>query len=79
MPLRDPDDHGATSSGAGATIGTPGAIVLQTTGEEEFAEVDVAVGGTGAWAGATGTITATGTFDPVAGGTGRYAGEICTP
>ena len=57
---------------------TKDAVVLETTGEEAFAEVDVAVGGTGAWAGATGTITATGTFDPVAGGAGRYEGELCT-
>lgn len=58
---------------------TKDAIALKTTGENEFAEVDVAVGGTGVWAGATGTITSTGTFDPVAGGTGRYEGEICKP
>ena len=58
---------------------TKDAITLRTTGEREFAEVDVAIGGTGAWAGATGTFTATGTFDPVGGGTGRYEGEICKP
>jgi hypothetical protein len=58
---------------------TKDAVGLKTTGEKEFAEVDVAVGGTGAWAGATGTITATGTFDPVTGGSGSYEGEICTP
>jgi hypothetical protein len=57
---------------------TQDAIVLRTTGAGEFAEVDTVVGGSGAWAGATGVIQATGKFTFAAGGTGDYSGEICT-
>lgn len=63
----------------GGTLLTKDAIVLATTGRGEFAEVDTVVGGTGEWAGATGRITATGTFDAANGGAGDYSGEICTP
>lgn len=57
---------------------TKDAIVLATTGAGEFAEVDTITGGTGEWAGATGSITATGTF--VNGvGHGTYYGTICRP
>lgn len=57
---------------------TKDAIVLSTVGGGEFAEVDTVVGGTGDWAGATGNLTATGTF--VNGiGEGIIQGEICTP
>lgn len=57
---------------------TKDAIVLATTGDGEFAEVDTVHGGTGAWAGATGTLTATGTFLNGAGA-GILTGEICVP
>jgi hypothetical protein len=60
------------------TLTTKDAIVLKTTGAGDFAEVDTIVGGTGAWAGATGTIRAQGTFTS-AGGEGDYIGEICLP
>lgn len=59
-------------------IFTKDTIVLATTGAGEFAEVDVIVGGTGDWTGATGAITATGTF--VEGvGEGSYSGVVCRP
>lgn len=58
---------------------TQDAIVLRTTGAGEFAEIDTVVGGTGAWAGATGVIQATGKFTFASGGEGDYIGEICTP
>ncbi|MBI5669369.1 MAG: hypothetical protein HZC41_15300 [Chloroflexi bacterium] len=57
---------------------TKDAIVFKTSGKGEFAEVDTIVGGTGAWVGMTGTLTATGTFTE-SGGEGRYTGEICAP
>ncbi len=57
---------------------TKDAVVLKTTGAGEFAEVDTIVSGTGDWAGATGTITATGTFTTSDGGDGHYTGEVCT-
>jgi hypothetical protein len=63
---------------SGGTVLTKDAIVLQTTGDGNFAEVDTVIGGSGAWAGATGAFRAQGTF---AGGSGQgdYIGEICTP
>lgn len=62
----------------GGTFSTKDAIVLSTVGDGEFAEVDVVTGGTGEWAGATGVLTATGTF--VNGiGEGIIEGEVCTP
>ena len=64
-----------TSAG---TLLTKDAIVLQTTGAGNFGEVDTVVGGTGEWAGATGTFRAQGTFAG-GGGQGDYVGEICTP
>lgn len=60
------------------TILTKDAIVLRTTGNGEFAEVDTIIGGTGAYAGASGALTATGTYGQ-AGGEGRYSGEVCLP
>lgn len=57
---------------------TKDAIVLSTVGAGEFAEVDTVVGGTGAWAGATGNLTATGTFANGVG-EGIIQGEICVP
>lgn len=57
---------------------TRDAIVLATTGNGEFAEVDTIVGGTGAYAGASGRFVATGFFGPD-GGEGVYHGEICRP
>jgi len=64
-----------TSAG---TLLTKDAIVLQTTGQGNFGEVDTVVGGTGEWAGATGTFRAVGTFAEGVG-QGDYIGEICTP
>lgn len=57
---------------------TKDAIVLSTTGDGEFAEVDVVTGGTGRWAGATGVLTATGTFAN-GSGQGFIQGQICVP
>jgi len=57
---------------------TKDSIVLSTVGAGDFGEVDTVTGGTGPYAGATGTLTATGTF---ANGTGEgiIEGEICRP
>jgi len=60
------------------TLMTSDTTVAKTTGNGEFAEVDVIIGGTGAYAGATGTITASGTvINNVVEGV--YSGELCTP
>jgi hypothetical protein len=57
---------------------TKDAIVLATAGDGDFAEVDTILGGTGALAGATGHLSAIGTF--AAGvGDGTYVGELCVP
>ena len=61
------------------TLLTKDAIVLKTTGAGDFAEVDTIVGGTGAWAGATGTLRGQGTFTVQGGGQGSYEGEVCFP
>ncbi|MFL6193178.1 MAG: hypothetical protein ACJ75H_03325 [Thermoanaerobaculia bacterium] len=57
---------------------TKDTIVLATTGAGEFGEIDTVVGGTGAWAGATGKLTGTGTFANGVG-FGVLIGEVCTP
>jgi len=57
---------------------TKDAIVLDTAGAGDFAELDTVIGGTGAWAGAAGHLSANGTFTS-AGGEGDYSGEICLP
>jgi hypothetical protein len=63
---------------SGGVLLTKDAIVLRTTGNGEFGEIDQVVGGTGQWAGATGTLTGTGTFiDGV--GEALLVGEVCTP
>ena len=64
---------------AGGDLMTKDAIVLQSSGAGDFAEVDTIVGGTDEWAGATGTIRAQGRFTPITGGGGNYTGEICRP
>jgi len=66
-----------TISSPDGDVFTKDAITLQTTGDGAFAEVDVLVGGIGEWLGATGTLTATGTFSATEGGSGRYEGEVC--
>jgi hypothetical protein len=52
---------------------------FHTTGDGEFAELFSVVSGTGDFAGATGTLFATGTFDFAAGGEGEYSGTLCAP
>lgn len=52
---------------------------FHTTGDGEFAELFSIAGGTGDFAGASGTVFATGTFDFAGGGEGQYHGTICLP
>ena len=63
----------------GGNLMTKDTIAYKTDGSNEFSEVDVIVGGTGAWGGATGTLQVTGTFPPTGVGSGRYRGRVCTP
>lgn len=57
---------------------TKDSVVLSTVGAGEFAEVDLILGGTGDYTGATGALTATGTFTN-GFGEGILQGEICVP
>jgi hypothetical protein len=61
------------------TLNMKDALVLQTGGDGDFAEVETIIGGEGAWAGVTGDIRAHGTFTPAAGGAGEYSGTVCRP
>ena len=60
------------------TLITKDAVLLATTRNGEFGELDTMVGGTRQWLGATGKFTATGTFANGIGA-GVYSGEVCTP
>ncbi len=62
----------------GGTLMTKDAITVAMGGGGEYAEVDTIVGGTGIYAGATGSLTASGTRTE-AGTAGVYTGEICVP
>jgi hypothetical protein len=61
------------------TLSTKDAVVLRTVGAGEFSEVDVVVGGTGVYAGMTGTIQASGTFTAEAGASATYSATLCQP
>ncbi|MCL5994977.1 MAG: hypothetical protein M1546_02840 [Chloroflexi bacterium] len=50
-----------------------------TTGGDEFVELFSIVGGTGDFAGASGVLSSSGTYDPVTGGEAEYHGNICIP
>lgn len=66
----------ASVSTRGGSILTKDAIVFRLTGAGDFAEVDTIVGGTGAFASATGAWRASGTFTGSIGD-GHYVGTIC--
>lgn len=55
------------------------AIVLRMGDPTITAEVDTITGGTGAWAGASGVVSATATSDGSGVSEGAYEGYICTP
>ena len=53
---------------------------FHTVGTGEIVDLQFITGGTGALAGASGALRASGTFDPVAGsGESEYTGMICLP
>ena len=52
---------------------------FKTVGDGEFSELFSVVSGTGDFAGATGTLIVTGTFDFAGGGEGEYSGTVCVP
>jgi hypothetical protein len=54
-------------------------ITYLTVGDNEFVELATISGGTGQYAGATGSLQLIGNFDPVSGGNGSYEGVVCKP
>lgn len=52
---------------------------FKTVGDGEFSEIFSVVGGSQGFAGATGTLIVTGTFDFAGGGEGEYSGTLCVP
>ena len=53
---------------------------FHTVGLGEIVDLQFITGGTGAFAGATGALRASGTFDPAAGsGESEYTGTVCVP
>jgi hypothetical protein len=53
---------------------------FHTVDRGEIVDLQFITGGTGAFAGASGALRASGTFDPIAGcGESQYSGTICVP
>lgn len=52
---------------------------LRTTGNGEIVDLQVVVGGSGGFAGASGVLQASGAFTFAAGGRSEYVGVICLP
>ncbi|MBI5495395.1 MAG: hypothetical protein HY904_10255 [Deltaproteobacteria bacterium] len=50
---------------------------FHTAGDGEFAEIFTITGGTEDFAGASGSLLTTGTYDFAAGGVGEYHGRVC--
>ena len=66
--------------GRSGTLVIKNAGAFHSSGLGEIVDLQTIVGGTGDFAGATGALRASGTFDPVAGmGTSTYEGTVCVP
>lgn len=74
-------DTVATVSGWGmsGTLTIQNAGAFATAGGGDIVDLQTIVGGTGDFAGASGAIRASGTFDSITGtGTSRFTGTVCT-
>jgi hypothetical protein len=65
--------------GEPGTIMHTDTIVLNTGSTNEFSEVDIIVGGSGPFEGATGVMQISGTFPPTGAGQATYQATVCTP
>jgi hypothetical protein len=91
VPTADVPPTGAAQFTAGSTLtvrighrqGTltvRNAGALRTTGGGEIVDLQIIVGGSGGFAGATGAMTATGSFSFIDGnGRSTFVGEVCVP
>lgn len=61
----------------GLVVRNTGAV--RTTGAGEIVDLQTIVGGSGDFAGASGVLTAVGTFSFAGGGRSEYAGTVCVP
>ena len=63
----------------GGTLLTKDAVLLRTAGPGDLAAILTISGGTGDFAGATGSLRVEGTYLVGSGGAGSYRGEVCEP
>jgi hypothetical protein len=63
----------------GGTLLIKDAAAYRTTGDFDLVDLQTIVGGTGDFAGASGTLRISGHFAPQTGGTTDYEGTICLP
>ena len=68
----------ARLGGKRGTLAVKNAAAFRTVGEGDLSDTQVIVGGTGDFAGATGSLRITGTF-VAPSGTSTYEGTVCVP
>jgi hypothetical protein len=61
------------------TLNIKNAAAYRTVGEGDLSDTQTIVGGTGDFAGATGTLRITGTFLAGTGGSSSFEGTVCVP
>jgi hypothetical protein len=78
LVLGDTTVTNARLAGKRGTISIKNAATFRTTGDGDLSDTQVIVGGTGDFAGATGSIRVSGTFTAGAG-TANVEGTVCVP
>src|SRR5262245_10004082 len=69
----------AKLAGHRGTIDIKNAAAFRTIGDNDLADVQTIIGGTGNFAGATGSLRISGDFVPGVGGSSTYEGVVCLP
>jgi hypothetical protein len=69
----------ANLTGHRGTIAIQNDASFRTTGDNALADVQTIIGGTGDFAGATGSLRISGAFVPGIGGSSTYEGDVCFP